>query len=372
MAVQLPPNTPPALAQTLAEAALQRQSFLLSPAREGAAPTEAGAAAATPSAANPPGSPPTALPPGSAGSPGLRPPAEQVSVSAQARAQILADLASGVGGARAGPGSAAASLAGRTQATLQTGAGPSHTPGTSATTGLQASAPAQWPASGVTGPLRGLLNTAVAQLTAQAQQPQRITAAQPWPAGLQTLVAGARPAAGTPALQTWLVGQGTVQTEQGARHFTLTLQAPAAWAQAQPKAAQGAMPPGAPLLLRMEGRAESLQSGTWALVLQSSAGPAGGARSSALLTFEFSPLLPATVYGREMLLGRSDPWLMMAALQASGQLPRDDDAARRREEALCVTVGCPYAGRASCEQPFCAALHTVLPAQSPELPPQGT
>ena len=45
--------------------------------------------------------------------------------------------------------------------------------------------------------------------------------------------------------------------------------------------------------------------------------------------------------------------------------------ARREHEAqLCQSQGCPYAGRAPCEQPFCLALRTVLPAEAvdPEPP----
>jgi hypothetical protein len=370
MTVQLPPSAPPGLAQTLAEAALQRQSFLLAPAREGTAASESSA----PTAAGTPANTPANLPPGSVANAAPQRVSEQVSVSAQARAQIEADQAMG-GGARQAPGMASTGvgLSARAQTAMLAGTGASLTPGTSGTSGatrLQAAAAAQWPASGVAAGLRGLLQAAVAQLTAQAQQPQRVTAAQPWPAALLPQAQGGK-IAGSPALQTWLVGQGTVLTDQGGRNFTLTLQAPSAWVQAQPQITQAQNAPGAPLLLRMEGRAEALQSGTWALVLQSSAGPAGGARASALLTLEFAPQLPATVYGREMLMVRNDPWLHMAALQASGQRPRDDDAARERDEPICATAGCPYAGRAPCEQPFCLALRTVVPTQALE-PPTGT
>ena len=59
------------------------------------------------------------------------------------------------------------------------------------------------------------------------------------------------------------------------------------------------------------------------------------------------------VYGREQLHSRNDPWLQMLALQASGY-GRDEEEAeqRRRARGHCDTPGCPYAGRAPCEQPF--------------------
>lgn len=46
----------------------------------------------------------------------------------------------------------------------------------------------------------------------------------------------------------------------------------------------------------------------------------------------------------------------MAVLQASGQVPREDERARNGASGLCETVGCPYAARAAYEQPFCLAL----------------
>ena len=73
----------------------------------------------------------------------------------------------------------------------------------------------------------------------------------------------------------------------------------------------------------------------------------------------------ATVYGRDMLqqaTGRLDPWTQMAVLQASGQVPRDDERAHRGASGLCETVGCPYAARAACVQPFCPALPDIAPA----------
>lgn len=67
---------------------------------------------------------------------------------------------------------------------------------------------------------------------------------------------------------------------------------------------------------------------------------------------------------------RLDPWVQMAVLQASGQVLRDEDQARSGGQGLCHTPGCPYAGRAECEQPFCLALHSVA-AVAPALPLGG-
>jgi hypothetical protein len=51
-------------------------------------------------------------------------------------------------------------------------------------------------------------------------------------------------------------------------------------------------------------------------------------------------------------------------LQASGQVPREDERARNGASGLCDTVGCPYAARAACVQPFCLAMRSVLPAEA--------
>jgi len=201
----------------------------------------------------------------------------------------------------------------------------------------------------------------VQQLTAPAQ-PQRVVAVQPWPAALVPVVdagmAGEGGLPGLPPLQTWLVRQGVVQTPEGERAFSLTLRVPVPWlqSQAQPAAAPAPAPP---LTALFAGKPQALQSGTWALVLQS-AEPAA-ARTSALLVLEFPPLAQVAVYGRDMLQARQDPWLQMAVLQASGHLPKDEDGIRDREAGLCQTPGCPYAGRASCAQPFCLALRAVPP-----------
>lgn len=101
-----------------------------------------------------------------------------------------------------------------------------------------------------------------------------------------------------------------------------------------------------------------------ALVLQGM--DAAAPRTSALLVLDLQPQLAATVYGRDMLqqtTGRLDPWTQMAVLQASGQVPREDERARNGASGLCETVGCPYAARAECVQPFCLAMRGVLPPE---------
>jgi len=233
---------------------------------------------------------------------------------------------------------------------------------------------APWPATGVGAPLRSMLAALVHQVTAPAQQPQRVVAVQPWPAALVPVVEGAARGEGglpgLPPLQTWLVRQGVVQTAEGERAFSLTLRVPVPWlqSQAQPAAASAPAPHTPSLAALFAGKPQALQSGTWALVLQSTE-PAAG-RTSALLALEFAPLAQAHVYGRELLQARQDPWLQMAVLQASGQAPKDEAARREREAGLCQTPGCPYAGRASCAQPFCVALRVVQPSGPVEpMPP---
>ena len=102
------------------------------------------------------------------------------------------------------------------------------------------------------------------------------------------------------------------------------------------------------------GAAQNLQSGVLALLLQGT-GPTA-VRTSALLVLDFQPQLAtagAAVYGRDMLQARLDPWVQLAQLQASGHARQGDDVARDREVGLCQELGCPYALRASCAQPFC-------------------
>lgn len=335
-----PRGPPPGVAQVLAEAALQRQSALLGTDRESAATARA------------PGVPVPPMPP-QAPAPPLPVAADQVRLSPQARASLAeaqANPAAPQGGPARGSGAAAASPAAP----------------------LPLLPP--WPATGVGAPLRSMLAALVHQVTAPAQQPQRVVAIQPWPAALVPVAEGAARGEGglpgLPPLQTWLVRQGVVQTAEGERAFSLTLRVPVPWlqSQAQPAAASAPAPHTPSLAALFAGKPQALQSGTWALVLQSTE-PAAG-RTSALLALEFAPLAQAHVYGRELLQARQDPWLQMAVLQASGQAPKDEAAQREREAGLCQTPGCPYAGRASCAQPFCVALRVVQPSGSVEpMPP---
>lgn len=226
-----------------------------------------------------------------------------------------------------------------------------------------------WPTSGLGAPLLRMVSALVAQVTAQAGVPQRVVAAQPWPIGMaQALESGALDD-DQPPLQTWLVRQGVVLTPEGQRGMALTLRAPVPWLAAQPATAAAAGAPQAntagALQVPFAGGGQALQSGVMALVLQGM--DAAAPRTSALLVLDMQPQLAAAVYGREMLqqatTGRLDPWTQMAVLQASGQVPREDERARNGASGLCETVGCPYAARAACEQPFCLAMRGVLPPE---------
>ncbi|MOA33796.1 hypothetical protein D3C78_1551220 [compost metagenome] len=126
---------------------------------------------------------------------------------------------------------------------------------------------------------------------------------------------------------------------------------------------------------------QQLESGTLALVMQG-AGPAGEKLlTSALLRLDFQPLpsavqsaqtawtglLPggpqaaqAVQQAQAALQARNDPWLQMAAVEASGQKPREGLPERRT--GLCTQLGCPYRGKASCAQPFCAEMNRVWAA----------
>ena len=234
-----------------------------------------------------------------------------------------------------------------------------------------------WPTSGLGAPLLRLVSALVAQVTAQSGVPQRVVAAQPWPIGMaQALESGALDA-DQPPLQTWLVRQGVVLTPEGPRGMALTLRAPVPWLAAQHAQTAG-LGAGAQtsaagaLQVPFAGGGQALQSGVMALVLQGM--EAAAPRTSALLVLDLQPQLAATVYGREMLqqatTGRLDPWTQMAVLQASGQVPREDERARNGASGLCDTVGCPYAARAACVQPFCLAMRGVLPPEpvGPVLP----
>lgn len=194
-----------------------------------------------------------------------------------------------------------------------------------------------------------------------------------------------------PLLQNWLVQQGTLLTAQGERGFSLTLQVPAAWAQAvgaaAPSASQipvpGPVPGPAPMRLPVDSSAlPALPSGPLALVLQPQASVAGGTAglaTSALLWLELQPVsaaaapstpaqlaglplaMPALALAQEvqqLLQNKSDPWLMMAAAQAANALP----IPRRNNEHrshLCMTEGCQYQGLAPCAQPFCSEMNRI-------------
>ena len=356
----------PPVAQFLAEAALQRQTALLGlDKKPGVAP-----APLPPADASAP--PPTATSPSPAAGP-LPAPADKASISPQAREQLGAGFeprreaaGPGAGAVGAAPG-ARPGLAARgplPPPPLSVGA-PAPAAGAAPVRG------ADWPATGLGAPQMGMVRALVEQLTAGSGAPQRVVAAQPWPVGLaQALERGALDA-DTPPLQTWLVRQGAVLTPEGPRNFALTLRVPVPWIASQPPAptpasAQGAAGPSAavPLQVPFAGPAQALQSGVLALVLQGA--DAAAPRTSALLVLDFQPQLAATVYGRDMLqqaTGRLDPWTQMAVLQASGQVPREEDRARNGASGLCETVGCPYAARAACVQPFCLAMRGVQPPE---------
>ncbi|MBX9836109.1 MAG: hypothetical protein K2X65_08030 [Burkholderiaceae bacterium] len=269
---------------------------------------------------------------------------------------------------------------------------------TTATTATAGTARLALPTGGVSAPMQSLLNALVQQTTAAVQM-QRVLAAQPWPTALVAQMAqlaqvdskaGQGQVSGTASLQTWLVNQGAVQTPEGPRGVSVTVRVPGPWLEALGQAQTAATPnrswqmwllptvphtpaPAAPPLQAVfAGPSQALQSGTYALALESC--EAAGGRTSALLTLEFQPLLASSalqsgVYGRDLAHLRQDPWLQIAALQASGQAERDENRARNGSDALCDTVGCPYMGQAACVQPFCAALHTV--PQVPQTPQSG-
>ena len=207
-----------------------------------------------------------------------------------------------------------------------------------------------------------------------------------------------------PALQSWWVQQGTLLTPQGERGFTLSLQVPQAWAQAQgaamalaaasasaPGAAPftaAALPAGAALpvagaqatepglRLPLDASLQSLASGPVAVVVQPRG--ADALRTSALLLLELQPLRqpggamasPAGLASvaslspalaqevQQMLQQRNDPWLHMAAAQASGALPRERRAFEHQSH-FCTTEGCQYEGRAPCAQPFCSEMNRL-------------
>ncbi|WP_343734186.1 hypothetical protein [Acidovorax sp.] len=369
----------PPVAQFLAEAALQRQTALLGLDKpKPAAPT----APAPLHTADPSAPPPSVTSPSPPGGP-LPTPADQASISPQAREQLAAGFdprrpggADGNWPGARGEGAGRAASAGAS-ALLPRGA-PTAAPANASASAASATGGTAWPALGLSAPLLRMVSVLVAQITAQAGVPQRVVAAQPWPIGMaQALESGALDA-DQPPLQTWLVRQGVVATPEGPRGLALTLRAPVPWlaAQAPPAAAGAAAVPagaslgagtpavGGALQVPFAGGGQALQSGVMALVLQGM--DAAAPRTSALLVLDLQPQLAATVYGRDMLqqaTGRLDPWTQMAVLQASGQVPREDARARNGDSGLCETVGCPYAARAECAQPFCLALRGVLPPE---------
>lgn len=318
-----------------------------------------------------------------------------------------------------------------------------------------------WPAQGVSAAVQALLSSLVQQATVGQALPQQLVSAQAWPqsllqAVLQQAGAGATaagisappatsastagqtlsgagpatpappPAAGSraasvaiPALQNWLVLQGSIQAQDGVRGMSLTLKVPQAWAQAQATlagaagatagaggasaaaatSAAGAGPVGfgvvlGGLQLPFAGSLQQLSSSAFGLVLQPQALPGTPQavlaqlqllRTSAILQLELQPLpaqaaqqavqaaaayTPAQLMPQEwlsLLQGRtSDPWLQMAQLQASGYAPRQQPHAGE-QAGLCVIEGCQYLGRAVCAQPFCAQMNylwSVARAQS--------
>lgn len=369
----------PPVAQFLAEAALQRQTALLGLDKP---KPDAPTAPAPLHTADPSAPPPSVTSPSPPGGP-LPTPADQASISPQAREQLAAGFdprrpggADGNWPGTRGEGAARATSAGAS-ALLPRGA-TTAAPANAAASAASATGGTAWPASGLSAPLLRMVSALVAQVTAQAGVPQRVVAAQPWPIGMaQALESGALDA-DQPPLQTWLVRQGVVATPEGPRGLALTLRAPVPWlaAQASPAAAgAAAVPAGASLgagataasgalQVPFAGGGQALQSGVMALVLQGM--DAAAPRTSALLVLDLQPQLAATVYGRDMLqqtTGRLDPWTQMAVLQASGQVPREEEKARNGASGLCETVGCPYAARAECVQPFCLAMRGVLPPE---------
>ena len=372
MALPIDPSrsAPPPLASFLAEAALQRQTALLGldkPKPAAPAPLHT---------ADPSAPPPSVTSPSPPGGP-LPTPADEASISPQAREQLAAGFdprrGGGVEGSVQGPrGEGAARAAPPGPSALARGA-TTAAPANAAASAASATGGTAWPASGLSAPLLRLVSTLVAQVTAQAGIPQRVLAAQPWPMGMaQALESGALDV-DQPPLQTWLVRQGVVATPEGPRGLALTLRALVPWLAAQALPATGvaaaqasanAGAAGGALQVPFAGGGQSLQSGVMALVLQGM--DATAPRTSALLVLDLQPQLAATVYGRDMLqqaTGRLDPWTQMAVLQASGQVPREDERARNGASGLCETVGCPYAARAACVQPFCLAMRGVLPPE---------
>lgn len=370
MASPIPPSRSalPPVAQLLAAAALQRQTALL-----GAEPKPG--IGASPRSAADPGAPPASTTPPAP----LPVSADRASISPQARQALAFSFTdprrSGLTDSRS-PGIPSSN--GQPRAVVRGFSGGAE--GSAALAGAAMAAPvarAAWPAAGLGAPLIRMVQALVAQVTAEAGAPQRVAAAQSWPLGLAQALEGGTLDADQPPLQTWLVRQGLVQTADGARGLALTLRAPVPWLASHAAAGVGAgagvsagpanATAAGALQVPFTGGTSALQSGVIALVLQGMDG--GAPRTSALLVLDMQPQLAAAVYGRETLFqqqaGRLDPWTQMAILQASGQVPREDERGRsgRDGDPLCETAGCPYLARAACVQPFCLALRNVPPVQ---------
>jgi hypothetical protein len=316
------------------------------------------------------------------------------------------------------PGSAAllqALAAGTTAGTAPAGgqAQPSQSPQTAASASAQAGAAPQAASSSSALQAAASLQPAAAAVTlAVATAKAKVVDALLAGSGLAPQAGASAPggvAGGAtqtlPALQSWWVQQGTLLTPQGERGFTLSLQVPQAWAQAQgaamalaaasasapgaaPFTAAAALPAGAALPLAgaqatepglrlpLDASLQSLASGPVAVVVQPRG--ADALRTSALLLLELQPLRqpggamasPAGLASvaslspalaqevQQMLQQRNDPWLHMAAAQASGALPRERRAFEHQSH-FCTTEGCQYEGRAPCAQPFCSEMNRL-------------
>ena len=316
-----------------------------------------------------------------------------------------------------------------------------------------------WPAQGVAPALQALLSSLVQQATVGQALPQQLVSVQAWPQSLLQAVlqqAGQQASAGTagaamlasanpanpatgqpmpaatasapaaraatvaiPALQNWLVLQGSIQAQDGVRGMSLTLKVPQAWALAQAALGSGVAKAGAGVAasvsaapgghsaapgaaatapsgpmgfgallggvqLPFAGSVQQLTSSAFGLVLQPQALPGTPQaiqaqlqllRTSAILQLELQPLpaqaaqqavqaaaayTPAQLVPQEwlsLLQGRvTDPWVQMAQLQASGYAPRQQPHAGE-QAGLCVIEGCQYLGCAVCAQPFCAQMN---------------
>lgn len=381
---------PPRLPATqlwLAEAALQRQTTLLD-ALGGGKDGAAAPAFVAPPNPNPTVSPAPSTPaaPPSPGAMPVPPPlpvpaaAERVSISplASQQAQQARAATNGAGNPILSAGPAAASAPASAFAATVAAA-----VATVRSTQAQALPAIPWPTGGASPAVQQLVRSVLPQM---AGVPLRAAAQQEWPTELaQQALAGASPNGKGAARQggledlgpliAWRVREGMVQTPAGPRAMTVTLRVPAAMLApleaAVARTGGIGITPAGPLMVPLsQPQGAAVTSGVVALVLE--APGETPLRTSALLEVELQPLAPgpsqaqpyneaALVYGRDQLQPRQDPWLQMAALQASGQVPREDERITQAA-APCATPGCPYAGRAPCEQPFCLALREVTPA----------